>query len=727
MNNTVDRRALLIGGGATALVVPVVLSASGALEAMGGSATPVGIAAAPAMQTSLGAYLKVDTDNNVTLLIGPTEMGQGIMTGLAQLVAEELMLDWKQVCVVHADATGDNLGAYANPLFRAWLTGGSTSMRGWYLPLRRAAATAREMLLAAARQLSPNTTWTLAAGGSVTSGASTYRFSQLVETAAQLPPPADAPLAATRNAIGKRLPRTDIPAKVNGSAVFGVDVQVPGMVFAAVVHCPTLGGTVASMPASAKNALALVNLGNAVGVVATDTWTAMRTAESLASTIKWTLPARLASRDSAQIRAVGLGLLTSAMAAPRIYETTGAVDASVALANSPTRLDATYELPYLAHACMEVLNCTAVVTATSAEVWAPTQGQAFCVPTIAAITGLPATAITVHTTFLGGGLGRKIEQDFIGQAVKIAKAVGKPVKLTWSRKQDFQNDMYRPCAQIRVQAGLDAARALSAMVYRNVSPSINIQRNTRPGNNPEDTGAVAGAVGMPYAIPNRRIEYVPNPADIPLGYWRSVGESYNTFAIESAMDELAQLAGKDPLAFRRELLAGDARALGVLDAVARASGWGANSPPSGNARGLAFLKGFGSYIAMVTEVSSSSGQVKVNRVFCAIDCGVAVNPDQIEAQVQGGIVHGLAATLWGQVLFANGKPNVTNFNNYRMLRLAEMPQVVVSIVPSEAAPGGVGETGVPCVAPAVANAWAKLTGARVRVLPFMPGASMGEG
>lgn len=721
---TIDRRAILAGG-AVALVVPVALKTTGALEAMGGTTTATAGAALPPA-TSIGAYLKIDTQNNVTLLIGPTEMGQGIMTGLAQLVAEELMLDWKQVRVEHADATGATVATFANPLFRLWLTGGSTSMRGWYLPLRRAAAQAREMLLQAATQLSPGQTWTLALGGQVTNGVSAYRFSQLVEAASQLTPPTEVTLATTRNAIGQRLPRTDIPAKVDGSAVFGIDVKVPGMVFAAVVHCPTLGGTVASMPSSAKNALALVNLGNAVGVVATDTWTAMRAADSLTSSIKWTLPTNLASRDSAQIRAVGLGLLTSTTAAPRIYETTGGTDASVALANASTRLDVTYELPYLAHACMEVLNCTAVVTATSAEVWAPTQGQAFCIPTIAAITGLPASAITVHTTYLGGGLGRKIEQDFIGQAVKIAKAVGKPVKLTWSRKQDFQNDMYRPCAQIRVQAGLDENRSLNALVYRNVSPSINIQRNTKPGNNPEDTGAVAGAVGMPYAIPNRRIEFVPNLADIPLGYWRSVGESYNTFAVESAMDEMAALAGQNPLAWRRTLLAGDARAVGVLDAVDALSGWTTTAAPSGTARGLAFLKGFGSYIAMVAQVSkNSSGQVKVGKVFCAIDCGVAVNPDQIEAQVQGGIVHGLTAALWGQVLFANGKPNVSNFNNYRMLKLGEMPAVAVSIIPSTAAPGGVGETGVPCVAPAVANAWARLTGQRQRILPFYPGSTMG--
>ena len=278
-----------------------------------------------------------------------------------------------------------------------------------------------------------------------------------------------------------------------------------------------------------------------------------------------------------------------------------------------------------------------------------------------------------------------------------------------------------------VQAGIDADNNVSGMIYRNVSPSINIQRNTVAGNNPEDTGAVAGAMGLPYNIANRRIEYVPNPADIPLGYWRSVGESYNTFAVESAIDELAALAGLDPLAYRKTLAAGNSRALGVLNAVDQLSGWSTTSAPTGNARGVAFLKGFGSYIAMVAQVSrNTTGQIRVNKVFCAIDCGIAINPDSIEAQIQGGIVHGLSATLWGQVTFAAGVPNVNNFSNYRVLKLSEMPVVSVAIVPSTAAPGGVGETGVPCVAPAVANAYAKLSGQRVRTLPFYPGATMSD-
>lgn len=723
----IDRRAILAGG-AAALIVPVGAGVAKLGAPLGGDTGASGsavTAAAADTGAALGAYLRIGADNEVTLLVGSTEMGQGIMTGLAQLVAEELILDWKQVRVEHADAFAGQPNPFANPLFRAQLTGGSTSMRGWYVPLRTAAATARELMLAAAEKLTPGGGWRLATGGQATNGATTYAFSQLVATAAEMPAPSSVALATTRNVIGQRMARTDIPAKVNGSAVYGIDVQVPGMVFASVVHCPTQGGTVASLPSKPSGALAIVDLGNAVAVAATDTWTAMRLAESLASKIKWTLPSDTSSRDTTSIMANARSLAASATAVPRIYETTGAVDPAAALSNAALRIDATYELPYLAHACMEVLNCTAVVTDTYAEVWAPTQGQQLCIPTVTSITGLPASAVKVHTTFLGGGLGRKIEQDYIAQAVKTAKALGKPVKLTWSRKQDFQNDMYRPCAVIRVQAGLDANRNMLAMLYRNVSASINIQRNTKPGNNPEDTGAVAGAVGLPYAIANRRIEFVPLPADIPLGYWRSVGESYNTFAVESAVDELALAAGADPLAFRRAALAGDPRALGVIDAVDKLSGWSTSGPPSGQARGVAFMKGFGSYVAMVAEVSQRSGQMRLNRLYCAVDCGVAINPDQIEAQMQGGVVHGLSAAMWGQVLFAAGKANVTNFNNYRLAKAGDTPDVRVTIVASEAAPGGIGEAGVPCVAPAMANAYAKLTGQRIRKLPFYPGATMG--
>jgi isoquinoline 1-oxidoreductase subunit beta len=727
MQQTLSRRAVVGVGAGAALTIPFAVSFTGAGRA---PALHTRVAAAAAVtQTQLGAYIQIGSDNTVTVSIGSSEMGQGIMTGMGQLVAEELQILWSQVRVVHALADAAQPNPYANPLFYAQVTGGSTSTRGWYLPMRQAAAIARDTLLQAAALLYGGS-WSLASGGMVTDGTTTHPFSDLVAKAATLTPPTSAALATTNTYIGKRMGRVDIPSKVHGAAKFGIDVRLPGMVYASVIHCPTLGGTVASMPATATGALAVVNLGDCVGVVANDTWSAMNIANSLASRITWTLPTNLASRDSAAILATAQNLLTSTTVQPHVYETTG-VDPAPSLALAKAKIDQTYTLPYLAHACMEVLNCTASVTATSAEVWAPTQGQQFCIYTVQAITGLPTSAIKIHTTMLGGGLGRKIEQDYISQAVTLAKAVGKPVKLTWSRPQDFKNDKYRPCASIRVQAGANSTGAFTGLIYRNVSPSINIQRSTTPGSNPEDTGAVSGALALPYNIVNRRIEFVPNPADIPLGYWRSVGESYNTFAVECAIDELALAAGVDSMAFRKKLVSGasgDPRALTVLNLVDTLSGWSAGPPPAGRARGMAFLKGFGSYIALVAEISlNAASQIQVNNMYCAIDCGVVVNPGSVEAQMQGGVAHGLAAALWGQVTFANGVPNVNNFSNYRMLRLGEMPTVSVKIAQNTNPPGGVGETGVPCVAPALANAYAKLTGTRVRTLPFYPGATMSDG
>lgn len=663
----------------------------------------------------VGAYVQIAPDNTVTVFVGAAEMGQGIMTGLAQLVAEELSLDWSKVRAVHAPAAA----AYANPMFHLQLTGGSTSMRGWYTPLRQAAAVAREMLITAgaAALKQPRTSCTVN-HGAVWCGAASVTYGTIAAAAANVTPPNPATVTLVSNlkVIGQRLPRTDIPSKVDGSAVYGIDVRLPGMLYAAVVHCPQYGGTVGSMPGKPGNAIALVNLGNAVGVVAGDTWSAFGIARGLR--VNWSVPASASAIDSAKILSQAQSYMANGT--PQVEDLAGAPDA--ALAASVKQIDATYQLPYLAHACMEVLACTASVTSTSCEIWAPTQAQALCVLTAQSITGLSPSQITVHTTMLGGGLGRKFEQDFVSQAIQIAKAVGKPVKLTWSREQDFQHDKYRPCALIRVRAGVDAAGRMS-LIYRNVSPSIALQNN--PKTTAEDPGAVAGALALPYTVNNRRIEYVPLPGGAPIGYWRSVGESYNTFAVESAIDELAHAAGADPLAFRQGLLAANPRALAVLNAVASLSGW-SSPPPSGRARGLAFLSGFGSLVAMVAEVTSANGNLRPTRMFCAVDCGTAVNPDSIEAQIQGGIVHGLSATLWGQATFAAGASKLSNFNSYRMVRGGEMPQVAVTIVNSAGPIGGIGEVGVPCVAPALANAWARLTGARQRTLPFYPGATMGD-
>ena len=680
----------------------------------------------------IGAYIQIDTDgktpqgNIVTVYIGSTDMGQGILTGLSQLVAEELMVPWAQVRAEHAPAGA----AYANPLFKMQLTGGSTSMRGWWGPLRQAAAVAREQLKAAAAPVlgAPDPSYVTMSNGTAIYNGNSVAYSQVASAAASQPTPnpLPTPLTSGFQIIGKSVARTDIPDKVSGNAQFGIDVKVSGMVFAAVKHCPTIGGTVAAMPSKPSGALALVNLTNAVAVVATDTWTAMKLANGLS--VNWNIPSTSAAIDSNNISTTSNALLTSA--SPTGLQTivsSGTPD--TALSSATFKIDATYQLPHLAHACMEPINCTASVTATSCEIWAPTQGQASCVATAKKLLNLTDSQITVHTTFLGGGLGRKIEQDFIAQAILISRAVGKPVKLTWAREQDFTNDKYRPSAFIRVQAGMmspssTSTASLGALVYRNVASSIAKQN----GSTNNDTGAVAGATSLSYTIDNKRIEFVPNNVGVPLGYWRSVGESYNIFAVESAIDELALASGQtDTLAFRKMLLPStNSRALAVLDAVAKLSNW-YTAPSAGRARGLAFMSSFGSITASVVEISlnPTTLQIVVNNVYTAIDCGTAVNPDSVEAQMQSGAVHGLSAALWGQATFTSGKSNLSNFNTYRLMKLREMPTVAVSILNSGGPIGGIGETGVPCMAPALANAYAKLTGKRVRNLPFYPGATMG--
>ena len=755
-----DRRGFVAGAAAvatTALVVPLVTQ-SGSTPTTASTLMSNGMQ--PAVGAPLGAYLKIDTNNVVTVIIGSTEMGQGILSGMAQLAAAELMLDWSKVEAEHSVTTASNVAAMGNPLFGAQVTGGSTSMRGWYLPMRQAAAQARYLLLQAAGQLYGGS-WALASGGRVVQGSTYHNFSDLVAKAATIltglanTVPTQ-PLQDAGAVIGSKLPRLDIPAKINGSALYGMDIVLPNMVYATTVHCPTLTGTVKSMTVSST----LINLGTAVGVVSTSTWGAFSAANGASSKVTWALPTNTTLLDSTAIFTAGAALLTSTTVTPQIIETAG--NATTGLTAAAKKIDATYTLPFLAHGYMEVINCTVSPTYTSGsltamELWAPTQAQSYVLPTVAALTGLATSAIKIHTPYIGGGFGRKIEMDYITEAVKIALSVKKPVKLTWSRPQDFTNDKYRPCAQIRVQAGVDSSNKLASLLYRNISPSISQPR----AGNPEDTGAVAGAVGLPYAIPNRQIEFLPNPCNIPLGYWRSVGESYNTFAVESAMDELALLAGQDPIAFRLAHLAGDARSTGVLNAVKTLSNWG--NPAKGSAQGVAFLSGFGSYIAVVAEVSSQSSSSgsnssssssdsivksaatsktptptptpttttitgpRVNKLYVAIDCGTVVNPDSVLSQLQGGLIHGMSAALWHQVTFAAGVPSVSNFNKYRIARLGDVPQIAATIVSSSASPGGVGETGVPCVAPALANAFAKLTGTRIRTLPFFPGSGLSDG
>ena len=721
----VDRRVWLKGLGA-ALIVPVVV---------GGAARQARAATA----AEIGAYVVVQTDSSVSIYIGATEMGQGILTGLAQCVAEELMYDsttWSTVKAVHSPV---GAAAYYNRLFGIQGTGGSTSMMAWYLPLRQAGAVTRQMLIAAgAASLQSTPALCAAANGYVyvvANPTARVGFATIAAAAAKLNPANfDAnQLVATTKLIGKSVARVDIPAKVHGTAIFGLDVRLPGMVFAAVQHCPTMGGTFTAIPGRPGGALAVVPLKNAAGAynaiaaVATDSWSAMQAARS--TNVSWIIPASSAQLDSTVISATAQTLLASGT--PSIMEPVVG-DPDTALAASTVKIDATYDLPYLAHATMEVMNCTVSITVvngvTNCDIYAPTQGQSPVLWTAQAM--LPKGAVVrVHTTFLGGGLGRKFEIDYVSQAIQTALAVGKPVKLMWSREQDFKNDKYRPCATIRVQAGFEpVSGGVSALIYRNVSPSI-AEQHGGITTGLEDPGAVSGAIGLPYAMSNKRIEYVINPAAVPLGYWRSVGESYNTFAVESAIDELAHQAGVDPSLFRQRLLAASPGVKVLNAALALAA---ASPLPAGSTRGVAYLSGFGSLIALVVEISlDASSMIRVNKAFYAVDCGVVVNPGEVEAQMQSGLVHGLGATLWGQVTLTKGVVNVSNFNQYPVVKQGQMPTVKVTTIDTGAISGsalkvgGIGETGVPVVAPAIANAYFALTGKRQRTLPFYPGTTMG--
>ncbi len=673
---------------------------------------PIARAAATPSPAVVNTWVQIGADESITVLVGSSEMGQGVFTSLPQLIAEELKVDWTKVQSIAAPADP----RYANPATGAQLTGGSMSVRGYYLALRTAGAAARDMLRqAAADRFGVAMSRCVAAHGAVhvkgTTKSATY--GQLAAAAALLPVPTNPRLtdASRFRIVGTSVARLDLPDKVRGAAIYGIDVQVPGMQHAVVIHCPSVVGTLVSAGPTPAGATALVPLDNAVVVVAATTWDAMRAAKSLKPT--WSVPSSANQLNTATISAQAATLMTSG--SPVTADSAG--NAKGALASAARTLDLTYTVPYLPHANMEPLACTASVTSSGCEVWAPTQAPGFAAATAAAICGISPDQVTVHTTMLGGGLGRKFETDFVAHAVAAAKALGTPVKVTWPRPEDFSHDQYRPMARIRIQTGLSAGNALTGWWDRIVSPSILFQRGWIADGS-VDSQAVDGALELPYALPDRLVEYVRHPAAIPVGFWRSVGNSINCFAVESAMDELADAAGADPIDFRLALMGGAPRAAAVLQKVAALSQW-STSPPAGHARGVAVTSSFGSYVAQVAEVSQpSSGRIQVEKVWCVIDCGQVVNPSIVEAQMQGGIVHGMTAALWGHMNFARGVASPRNFDEYRMTRMRDMPVITVFLMPSTAAPGGVGEPGVPAIAPAIANAWARLTGTRKRALPL---------
>jgi isoquinoline 1-oxidoreductase beta subunit len=662
------------------------------------------------------AWIRIGSDDQVTVLVGSSEMGQGAMTAVAMLAAEELDADWNRVRAEFAPVDK----AYTNPLIGLQLTGGSTTVRAFWKPVREAGATARALLLAAAAQ-----TWGVTAdtcqtaNGAVLHKPSGRRLSygELAGKAAGLPVPEKVALKdpAEFKLLGKAVPRLDIPAKVNGSAVFGQDVQVPGLLVAVVARCPVFGGKVKKWDAGraeqVKGVRKVLSIPSGVAVVAEGFWPARQGRDALV--VEW---------DEGPLAGVNSVDIQQQLQAAVEQGKEGAVarqegDVGQALKSAVKTLEAVYEVPYLAHACMEPMNCTAHVRADGCDIWVPTQSQTLARQTAAEITGLSPEKIRIHTTFLGGGFGRRAEQDFLAEAVQIAKAVGVPVKVLWTREDDMQHDFYRPVAYNRLSAGLDARGLPVAWSHRIAGPSILTRFNPQWIKNGIDNSAVEGAANLPYAIPNIAVTYARVDTGVPVGFWRSVGHSQNYFITECFLDELAAAGGQDPYELRRALLAAHPRHQRVLELAATRAGWG-TPLPQGRARGIAVAECFGSVVAEVAEIALTDGQVRVHKVVCAVDCGTVANPNAVEAQMQSGIVFGLTAALYGEITIENGRVRQSNFHDYPLLRIDAMPEVQVHIVPSSEPPGGVGEPGTPPIAAAVANAVFAATGKPVRKLPI---------
>lgn len=656
------------------------------------------------------AFVRVAPDGAVTLTLHKSEMGQGTHTGLAAILADELDVD---VAAVRLKMADEDPAYYLD--MGSMGTGGSTSVRYSWDALAQAGATARAMLIAAAAR-----TWKLdpvdcrtTPGRVLGPAGQSLGYGELATLAASLPVPENPPRRspADYRYIGKPTPRVDNLAKVTGQAQFGIDVSLPGLLTAVVLRAPQFGGALDSFDASAAEKLpgvrAIVAIDSGVGVIADGYWQARRAAQKVSP--RWR-PAALALDDAGIARALDAELDQPGSPARR----DGDVDAALAAAGKT--LDATYRLPFLAHACMEPMNATAHVHDGRCDIWAPTQGQTRARDAAAALLGIPRERVAVHTTYLGGGFGRRFEVDFVLDAVALSRAVNAPVKVIWSREDDLAHDFYRPAAVHRLRAAL-TDNTPTAWQHRIASPSI--QTRIRPDTVKDgvDRTVVEGVRELLYAIPNVALDCALVDVGVPVGYWRSVGSSGNAFVVESFVDELAHAAGADPLTFRRRLLEGQPRHRGVLDLAAERAGWG-KPLPDGRARGLAVHMSYGSYVAQVVEVEVVDQVPRVRRVVCAIDCGRHVNPDQVAAQMEGGIVYGLTAALHGEVPMADGAAHIGNFDSYPLLRLDAMPQVEVHIVASDAPPGGTGEPGVPPLAPALANALFALTGQRLRSLPL---------
>ena len=649
-------------------------------------------------------------------------MGQGTFTSMPMLLAEELGADLAKVKLEQAPANNE---LYADPLLGGQVTGGSTSVRGAWKPLREAGAMVRSVLVAAAaKNWDVDTNELQVVAGSVRHQASgrSAHFGELVDAASTMELPKNVKLKTPEQyvLIGTSMKRLDSAPKTDGTALFGIDARLPNMGVAAVAASPVTGGKLAGVDEAkamaVKGVRQVLRLEGAVAVVADHFWAAKQGLAAAAP--RWD--------DGANGKVSLAGIVGDMMKAS---EGTGAVaknagDAIKALdAAGGRKVEAVYEMPFLAHATMEPMNCTVDLRPDGCDLWVGTQVPALAQGAAAKVAGIPVEKVKVHNHYLGGGFGRRLEVDYVIQAVAFAKLTKGPVKFIWTREEDIQHDMFRPYYVDRLAARLDDKGKVAAWFHRVTGSSIMARFAPPAVKNGVDPDAVEGAADLQYTIPDMRVEYVRHePPGVPTAFWRGVGPTHNVFVVESFIDELAQAAKQDPLAFRRALLDKSPRTLGVLNLAAQKAGWGKPLAPIAGrkvGRGISTQFAFGSYMAQVAEVSvGPDGDVRLHRVVCAVDCGQAINPDTIVAQMEGGIVFGATAALWNEITLANGRVQQTNFGDYRMMRINEAPKVEVHIVTSTDEPGGIGEPGTSGIAPALTNAVFAATGKRIRKLPI---------
>jgi len=698
---------------------------------IGVSVTPFGhqlLNASEMESFSPNVWFKITPDNKVAIFVGNSEMGQGILTSLPMIVAEELEADWSRVSVKQAPAADP----FKNPILGGQVTVASASVRGFYEPLRKAGAAGRAMFVKAAAE-----TWKVpedeckASMGTVKHAKSgrTLTYGQLCLKAAKLEVPKDPPLKKEEEFryMGKPMPRVDVPDKVNGKAVYGLDVTLKDLHYAIIARPPVYGAKALSFDQKAAEQVSgvhkVVQIPQGIAVCAKSVVAALKGRDALK--VNWDKGVLPDMNDDYIEKSMSEDLNKPMVSVVN----TG--DAKKALSEAAKKVEANYFVPFVAHTTMEPMNCTASVTDDRCDVWVPVQAQTGALMLASNASGLPKEKVYVQTTFLGCGLGRRAKPDFVVQAVTISKAVGKPVKVMWTREEDIKYDYFRAGASHRIEAGLDAQGRLIGWSHKLVSPSIAKEINPHQLKDGIDWFCMWGLADRPesygwnnriqYEIPNLSIEFLMSSLPIPCGVWRSVQNGPNAFVIESFIDELAHAAGKDPLEFRLQSLKNNTRASRVLEIVAEKAGWG-KAIPKGEGRGIAQHACMGSYVAQVADISvnKNNGAVKVHRIVAAVDCGPVVNPGPLVAQIEGGIINSLSTALKEEVRFENGGVKSANFNDYKIIKMGEIPEIEVHIVKSSEKIGGIGEPGVPPAAPAVANAFFKATGVRIRRIPLTP-------